>query len=595
MALHLWYHDSDVGTIEITDHVKYGEGNIRLTMTAEQGTQDTNEIIVEDPDGIFNFKGLQIFFATEDEAEFERIYTGQVWIKSVERGDYYRTGAARVWTLQVQNINEAFYAYVMTGEDDSRPAETDVERIQWLLSTNEASPFTDVTTYVFTDRPVDMDANPDSGYNGQMFNQVFDDCSQQSGKNWYALDYFDEDEDDYKQAVWYGHDEREEFASEATISNVLSEVDNETVFWPDIATKLDRDPSRVFSGIFANYDGGWTYRSRAETITAFHHRDTVVSWPNVKTEAKANARADRMLLTFAGDGEEDAVTCTIYSMLPSQASVFRAGHRVDGVKFTHLPGWENGRDCRIVRRTLIDQAEGLYAMELELLPIGPAISASSCTTAVVGLEMYDSGTQSGGPPCAVSPSTPSTYPALVLTFMSMAQDGTCIGPPIVGPSLTVSGFDEVQKYQGAPAACEHSLLMVASKALTSGSPGSMSCTFTGNGAEAYRAIGITIPTSETEPVQVAQQDGGGSTITLPSPPTPGNLLVMFRMVETNNWTSTPGTGWTQIGTQVATKVGISEHIIDMWVRCVQSGDPDTYGNGDASFSHWSFLSEWALT
>lgn len=603
MALHIYYHDPDDGTIEITGAIKYGNGDIRLTMTAEQGAVSTDTLIVEDPDGIYNFRGLRNIWATEDAADFTRVYTGWVWVKDVDRGDFYRTGAARRWTLQVQDINHALYQYVMAGNDTDRPEESDVERVQWLLSTGEAAPIADTTTYVFTDRPVDMDANPDPGYNGQEFQAVLNDCAEQSGKNYFLLDVFDDP--DYDLAIWYGHDDLDEFVSEATISNDLDDIDNVTVFWADVPAKLTRDPSRVWSGVFGSFDGGWVYVQDAGTVADFAHRDTTASWPNVKSATKATARANRMLADL--NTEDDAVTVSIWSMQPSQANIFRAGHRVNGVKFTHFPGWETGRDVRIVRKTLIDQSVGLYRMELDLLPM-PLDIPLSCPATLIGIQSsgWDSGQQLNvfdTPPITFTPVPTPVDPEKAWIAITLWAGANQTEPVWRGTqTATTSGYTEWMDSRTGWVGDASSIALAGYKAVAAeGSPGSFTATWTGggtsSGAQSWRAVALGFNTNATAPVQVSSlQDGSGDTVTFGVAPTPGNLLVLAMFTEQGGGFAPPDppTGWTSIESGVFVN-NVNNSYIELCVRCVQPGDGTTIDVGESSFSHWQQVSEWAIT
>jgi hypothetical protein len=136
------------------------------------------------------------------------------------------------------------------------------------------------------------------------------------------------------------------------------------------------------------------------------------------------------------------------------------------------------------------------------------------------------------------------------------------------------------------------------KALSSGSPGTFNLNFFlgagASGAEAYRGLSIAIPTSATSPVQSANQNLTGGTITLGADPTEGNMLVLVRMIETGNFLSVP-TGYSLIASGSFVTSSPGSFFIDICVKCAQADEPAVQVLVDASFSHWQSLSEWALT
>lgn len=557
------------------------------TVNAEEGSVAISTFIVDDEIGspYINITGFRNFrWKESSEGSNSRIiFDGYTADRVISRGPF-RVQSSKQWAVNCADLNSILQRRIMRGSDANRPAETDVARIQWALATSELNLLTD-STYVSTSNPVAMDA---VDYRNQRVADIVDDCAQQSGKNYFLI--LNELFDPPRYGLFYDRPASQTYSSSVRLTNVLADIDSTTtyaVFNDDL--QLTRDPSRVYSGVIVSYTGGDQYVVDASIDDAFVRRDTIAPSWNVKTAAKAQARGLRYIQDIGT--EEDRITMS-YLVPLARVNRLKEGHSFQ-VKFSHLPGYTDWTWVRALKRTVLAISEEFYKVTIEASPTSQ--TTNSCSSALSGLSMYDSGMISGGPPCSVSPSSPSLYPSVVLDFMVMATDNTCIGPPIVSPNLTISGFTEAQKYQGAPAACEHSLLGVGYKALTGGSPGSFSYNYTGNGCETFRVIGINIPTAAAAPVQVAQQDNSGSTVTLGATPTPGNLLVMFRSVETNNWTATPGTGWTQIGTQVDAHVGISNHKMDVWVHCVEAGDGTTYGNGDASLTHWSFLSEWAIT
>src|SRR6185312_12568436 len=190
----------------------------------------------------------------------------------------YRTGPGRIYLLNLIDLNTLLERRVIQeGDDPDRPEESDVDRMLWLQGLGYIGVTDD---WISTDDPVTVSAN---NWTGRMASEVIEDCMGQSGKN--SFMFRDPDTDTF--AVFYGDSSADTdiLTSDIRLSNVLADVDNVTT-WEAL---LDADQweanSRIYSGLFANFDGGAVYNENATTVANFSHRDTSVSWPDVKTEA----------------------------------------------------------------------------------------------------------------------------------------------------------------------------------------------------------------------------------------------------------------------------------------------------------------------
>jgi hypothetical protein len=370
MAFKYHFRDDGGDLVEFTSRVQLGfsehPGTDGLVMNAEEGSVGTSQLRVEDPNGDWDFpKGHRLVIVTEDECAGDdygtAVYVGYTAARTFER-DLNRTGAARIITMDLVDINSVFERRIMAGAENNRPAETDVERITWLMTTNEAALIDDYL-YFSTDDPVDMDA---VDYRGQGFRQVLDDCSLQSGKNWFLWRH------DQEHSLWYGPRGTTDFSSSIKISNVLADIDNATVFAPSITSKLTRDPSRVYSGIYRTYASSFLYTQNDETAATFARRDTFESSPNVKTKAKALVRNIRELSDIST--EEDVISTAI--IVPrAQANDVVAGQRMQ-VKYTHFDGYEAYVWMRVLNRTVREVGKDQIELSMELTPNTPAESVS---------------------------------------------------------------------------------------------------------------------------------------------------------------------------------------------------------------------------
>lgn len=368
--IRFYYHQTPSegggGLVEFTDRINLSKGNVKFTTNAEQGSVGQNSFVVDDRNGDWSTHGHRKVLIFEDSAPEgnQLMFWGFMTSRVVRRGDVSeKVGVARVWEITLSDINTLIERRVMAGNDTDRPEENDVERVQWVVGTSEANAFDDVTTFVSTASPVNMS---DSDYNGQGLASILDDCAQQSGKNFFLRWIWDDP--DYVVGLWYGHDTVDELLTDVGVTNDFAQVDRVNVWLGSRDSRLELDPSRVFSGVFGNHDGGWVYETEPATETEFAKRDTVSSWPNVRKSARASARAERYLDDL--DTEEEVVKTTIL-VTPEHVNDALHGDEIH-VLFSHLPGYEEWRPVRVLNRTVTFLTPGIYKIDLELSENGPA-------------------------------------------------------------------------------------------------------------------------------------------------------------------------------------------------------------------------------
>jgi len=363
-VLRFYYDQTSIeggpGLVEFTSYVNLDASSVHVTTNAEQSSIGSNTLVIEDPGGAWLMTGHRKVLVIEDAAPTENQLIGMFYVgdRDVDRLDA-PTATSRKWTVTLTDINTLIARRIMAGNDTDRPEETDVERIQWLLATSEANAFDDVTTYVSTADPVNMS---DSNYNGQALQSIVDDCAQQSGKNAYLRWIWDAGSSSYIATFWYGDDNLAAAESSLRISNVIGDVDNATTWYASADAKLHLDPSRVYSSVFGNFDGGWSYRTRSATVTDFARRDTTASWPNVRRQARADSRGDRYLNTL--HTEEATVTVSIY-LPPENVNDAHAGDKIDA-RFVHFPMFDDFTACRILNKTTTFLTPEFYLVTFEL-------------------------------------------------------------------------------------------------------------------------------------------------------------------------------------------------------------------------------------
>jgi hypothetical protein len=151
--------------------------------------------------------------------------------------------------------------------------------------------------------------------------------------------------------------------STLAISNVLADYDGATTFAPGEADQLVRNPARVFSGVWFEFNGGHVYATYAATMAAFRHRDVRASDLNCTTYAGAFALAYAYLSRC--NTEEDRFTVHIPGVPSASVNKARPGQRIP-VRLWHVTEYANGAYMMIGKRTIMPTVGGRYDMTLEL-------------------------------------------------------------------------------------------------------------------------------------------------------------------------------------------------------------------------------------
>jgi hypothetical protein len=329
-----------------------GEAAIRLplpplTERAEALDAAMSGLVVDDDAGSLDVPGLRAFAVNETDCSVKRLYSGYVTNRHILRGDdkrqSLRISGKRQWDVDLVDYNMTLSRRVIRGSDGNRPAETDVERAQWIIASDYTPTVTDAGL-IQTSGPVDMDP---VDYRGRYPTDVLADCGNASGKNYFV--YFDEPTNHPAFAYFFGTSTL--YSSTLRLSNVASDIDSSTTF--AATCELYRDPSRVFSGVYLKYDGGSVFRSNSTTEAAFQRVEVSIDEPDIKSRTKAIALADKYLT----DGSAEDETLTITLQLPStHVNLVQPGQRIQ-VKFSHIPGYTSFTYTRVVSRTVSQAAD----------------------------------------------------------------------------------------------------------------------------------------------------------------------------------------------------------------------------------------------
>jgi hypothetical protein len=314
--------------------------------------------------------------------EQRRLHSSFIGTRDVARGqgDSLITTVARRWTVELIDFNSFLGFHVFTESDANRPAETDFERVTWLLTSSFIAGELHDTGYVETGIGVDMDP---ADYRLQRPVDLLNDCAQVSNRNFYS--YFDDAQ--RVHALWYQEWTNLVRLSPAQFSNVLTEVDSNqstvgptSCFAPELDATLHIDPSRVASGVAVPYGTGalYAYDTDSGTATNFGHRDAVAPNAHVSDAAKALTLADVYLNASSSEDYTIKFSARVNEAIATQ---IQAGDIVN-CHFTHLPGvtYPSGQSvgydtslwpCRITNLTCeqTEEASNFYTLHLDVSPI----------------------------------------------------------------------------------------------------------------------------------------------------------------------------------------------------------------------------------
>jgi hypothetical protein len=368
MGFRYYYKDPDGAITEIVDHFERYVPDMgpELAVNAEEGGVGSGTVKADDPTGVFNIRGHRLFLVKEDTALGDDyggcVYFGYTFGRTVGRRAE-RQGAARTFGIDLVDVNMILGDRILHGTGNKRPEESDLARVGWLVKQAEWGIISDALTYVDGSGGTPMDARD---CNGDTPLDVLDDCAQQSGRNYHLIWL---DSGSAIPDVFLVYSREAWGAATIRISNVLSEIDGETTFAPSWDTSLDRDPSRVYSDIYGEYDGGHVVESKQSTRDRFRNRWTHGQWERVKTAAQARKRSQRTLSDI--DTELDVITTAI--LVPRElVNAAMPGQSID-VHYSDLPGYEPDFVTMKIRdRTVTEVSPDLVQLALSLTGDSPA-------------------------------------------------------------------------------------------------------------------------------------------------------------------------------------------------------------------------------
>jgi hypothetical protein len=367
--LRIVYESSAGTTVDwvATDHVRLP--GVEFTENAEEGTVATSSLLVEDSGGTLDIVGQRRWWAyeTAEEDGNKIIACGFVGDREIGRdvgAEPFMVDDDRRWSVGLVDKEQILSDRVLSGPTTDRPAETDIARLTWLLSSGFLSGVGNTLSYIDTIGAVDLSA---ASFSGQRPYDVLSDCAQQSNKDFFLVKASESITTGVSTySLWYAFDAQPAYDSTIRLTNIKTEADNTVTFSVHPDMTLKRGPERVFSGVLVRHLGGEVYVQNATTGNAFRYRDAVHPGINVSDQAVALDRANRYLAD--ADAEEDRITCRF--VVPKETvNALRAGQRVQ-FRFTHLPGYDSSayQYARCVRRTVKQLSDDFYELRAELIP-----------------------------------------------------------------------------------------------------------------------------------------------------------------------------------------------------------------------------------
>jgi hypothetical protein len=350
---------SDIGTTRVRLRGSGGDGIAGLNAAAN-GETSMGGIVFEDPASDFAIQGwMPITVDEPDCTAAPRLFTGYVADRKYSRGPY-RAAASHQVDTTINDTMVLMSFLLITGTDGKRPAETHIERIDWLLGSSYI-PGGLVTDLGLVDRSTPRPFE-EADYRGQYPAEVLSDLAGPIFRTWFT--YWDQSAESI--GLFFDTPGSTTNTSTLAISNDLDDVDDSTTFAPYVDGALAADPSEVYAKIRYTYRNGTIIENSSTTRDAYFpdlgYRGLQVNNDRVGLESTARNMADNLLTKYSQEAE--VLTFTV--RLPStHVGLIDAGMRLP-VKFTHLPGYETSTYVRVEQRTTM-QTEGqklFYDVEL---------------------------------------------------------------------------------------------------------------------------------------------------------------------------------------------------------------------------------------
>ena len=368
------------GTTEVWGKPREGKVSGIVTAT-DQGTVGSSKLNLPDPAGDHVVRGLRRLYMSETDnpTDFEVIYDGYLGPREYGRDVEHILGSDRLVAVSLFDHNTLLSNYIIQGANNAangvRPAETDLQRIAWLLGSPFTHPINDFGAIATSG--VGMDA---ADLRGQNAGNTLRDCGLISGRQWFL--YYDESQAGPNRiGLFYNKPAREVWTSTLRISNHPGDADGAVTFDCDSAVPpvQSRTPEHNISDVLIDYDGGQLFIACEEigltTRTDYYVKQLVVPAPNVKTLAMARRLGERLLR--AHSSEEDSASVRL--QLPStKVGLIQPGHRIE-CRFDHFePEYRAFTFWRVQELTWAQKSRKWYWVDLKMEALPPPVDSLCC-------------------------------------------------------------------------------------------------------------------------------------------------------------------------------------------------------------------------
>lgn len=337
--------------------------SVELMTCAYLGEVGRGSVVIDDTAGSISIPAFKSAAVLDDDSTPQDVFHGFTYAKQISRGDSLRTSTSRKYRLELMDGNDLLRRKVIrkTGDETGkRPAETVADRGAWLL----ASPFLTglVSDFGACDFPDDVGLDA-ADFRSQYAFDVLASMAKACRMNFYVR--WNTDEADW-ELVFRDDNASTDDTCTLSISNALSDVDEDTVFPPFDDATLELDPEHVYSGALGAYSKGNVYDTRAATATAFTERDGITEDTGIRNAATAHR--DNETFLFESRDEEQLLPVTL-RVPSSKVGLVQAGMRIN-TRMTHMTpeGWGSGRYARILRLRASQEPDDYYTLRMDLSP-----------------------------------------------------------------------------------------------------------------------------------------------------------------------------------------------------------------------------------
>jgi len=313
-----------IAGVEVTGLVEFGTLT-DITKAAFGGERGGGTVTVSDPTGALDLEDWQEYIAEDDACSQPRIFTVSIKGQAQSRGSEGPIGPGRVWACGLSDLNERAHRKLIRGNAAKRAAESEADRLAWLLADQSVVGLFADTGYV------NPDTSPSGGLDAsderrKYPDDVLDEMTPWRGENWFLF----YDPIAAASALWLGLQTAAVLDSTIKISNFDGDRDEASLVFATGAAAtsddgtLDRDWSEVYSGIDVAYQLGDLYLQNPTTL-AIIDRDYFYENQDIGKLTTATSFANQFLTAHADPRD----TLTIPVRLPASAiGLIDAGYRV---------------------------------------------------------------------------------------------------------------------------------------------------------------------------------------------------------------------------------------------------------------------------